>query len=103
MSKVSNTNSTYFLSSSNQPIKSNWNSFQNLQDTFPIIYNKISYFQKDNSNMLKNTLLNNYISNSPPKAKMAEPESKYIYLLILYILYSVINIIKKNFLKKSLK
>jgi len=76
MSKVSNTNSTYFLSSSNQPIKSNWNSFQNLQDTFPIIYNKISYFQKDNSNMLKNTLLNNYISNSPPKAKMAEPEKK---------------------------
>jgi len=80
MSKVSNTNSTYFLSSANQHINShlnsNWNSLNTLQNSFPIIYNKISIFQKDNSNMLKNTIINNYISNSPPKAKMATPEKK---------------------------
>jgi len=80
MSKVSNTNSTYFLSSTNQHLNShhnsNWNSINTLQNSFPIIYNKISIFQKDNSNMLKNTIINSYISNSPPKAKMATPEKK---------------------------
>jgi len=77
MSKVSNSNSTYLLSSSNQHINSNWQqSIQTIQKTFPFLYNKINIFQKDNSNMLKNTLLNNYISNSPPKSKMAFPEKK---------------------------
>jgi len=76
MSKVSNTNSTYLLSSSNKHINSNWQSFQTIQHTIPLLYNKITKFQKDNSNMLKNTLLNNYMSNSPPKAKMAMPERK---------------------------
>ncbi|ORX75219.1 kinase-like protein [Anaeromyces robustus] len=76
MSKVSNTNSTYLLSSSNKHINPNWQSFQSIQHTIPLLYNKISKFQKDNSNMLKNTLLNNYMSNSPPKAKMAMPEKK---------------------------
>jgi serine/threonine protein kinase len=73
MSKVSNSNSTYLLSSTNQQIKSDW---QSIQHSFPLIYNKLSVFQKDNSNMLKNTLINNYISNSPPKAKLAMPEKK---------------------------
>jgi len=76
MSKVSNSNSTYLLSSSNQQINSDWQSIQSIQHTIPFIYNKFSIFQKDNSNMLKNTLINNYISNSPPKSKMAMPEKK---------------------------
>ncbi|ORX45226.1 kinase-like protein [Piromyces finnis] len=76
MSKVSNSNSTYLLSSSNQQLNSDWQSIQTIQHTIPLIYNKISIFQKDNSNMLKNTLINNCISNSPPKSKMAMPEKK---------------------------
>jgi len=87
MSKVSNSNSTYLLSSTNQQIKSDW---QSIQHSFPLIYNKLSVFQKDNSNMLKNTLINNYISNSPPKAKLAMPESKYIFLLYYILSYILV-------------
>jgi len=75
MSKVSNSNSTFILSS-NQHFNSNWQSIKTIQQTIPYIYNKISIFQKDNSSMLKNTLINNCISNSPPKSKMAIPEKK---------------------------
>jgi serine/threonine protein kinase len=66
---MSNFNSTYFLSSSN----SNW---QSIQPTIPFSYKKYPYFQKDNNNMLKNSLINNYISNSPPKSKTVMPEKK---------------------------
>lgn len=70
--------STCCLSTS-QSINPNWQSVQTtLQTTIPyqyLYYKDISTtFRKDNTNMLKDTLLNNFITNSPPKNKPMNPQ-----------------------------
>jgi len=51
--------------------------------------------------MLKNSLINNYISNSPPKNKMAMPESKYCFFFFFFFyLYNIVTL-KLNDKKKK--